>query len=238
VLEEQGREVASWYSPEDASRLSFSLLQHDLAVSKVLVALNIFVRKYEEYKLAKTLTWFAMAANPPRFTRSTVGGESTITVIPDLFVSLKRTHNDSSKNQNYGLWFEVDRGTESKAKFQQLLLNRTNLIRQKEYEKYFGIPYVLLVYLAVGGTTEYRLHRLHTMRQWTMEVIIKENIPYWAPVFRFSTIDESLYDTLMLFTDPVCYQPDSDTLVPLFPPLEDKKKTDGQTNTNETHTNP
>src|SRR4029453_13186389 len=122
---------------------------------------------------------------------------------------------------------------------QQLLLNRTNLIRQKKYEKYFGIPYVLLVYLAVGGATEYRLHRLHTMRQWTMEVLTKENIPDWAPVFRFSTIDESLYDTLMLFTDPVFYQPGSDTLVSLFPPLEDKEKPDGQTNSaNETHTYP
>jgi hypothetical protein len=109
----------------------------------------------------------------------------------------------------------------------------------KEYEKYFGIPYVLLVYLAVGVTTEYRLHRLHTMREMTRELLRKERISDWGPVFRFSTIDESLYDTLMLFTDPVCYQPDSDTLVSLFPPPEDEEEPhDHNSLARETDTNP
>jgi hypothetical protein len=238
VLRELGVEVVGWYRPEKASHLSFSFLIHHLAVSQVLVALALFVRKYPQFQLVETRPWFAMAFDPPRLTTSHEGGETTISVIPDAWVWIERTHEDPAKIHGFGLWFEIDRGTEAKAKFQQVLLDRINFIRYKGYEAFFNATSCFLVYLAIGPTMQYRLGRLHTMRQWTMELLRKERISDWGPVFRFSTIDESLYDTLMLFTDPVFYRPDSDTLVSLFPPSPDKEQTDGQiTLGNETHTN-
>jgi hypothetical protein len=74
---------------------------------------------------------------------------------------------------------------------------------------------------------DYRLNRVHTMRQWTAEVLTQQRLENWSSVFRFSTIDECLYDTLMHLTDPVWYLPDSDTLVPLFPSPYEQEEADG-----------
>jgi Replication-relaxation len=230
ALQAHGVEVAGWYNPKKASLYSLTILTHHLAVSQLLVALTLFVRKYPEFQLVETRPWFAMAGNPPRVTFWTEGEETTITVIPDAYVYIERDHEDPSKVQGFDLLIEVDRGTESKEKFQHhLVLERINLIRHKGYEAYFNATSAILVFLAVGATRDYRLNRLHTMRQWTAEVLAHEELSDWASAFRFSTIDEGLYDTLMLFTDPVCYLPDSDTLVPLFPPPTDEENSDGQT---------
>ena len=128
VLQDQGVEVAGWYRPEKASHLS-------LAFYNTTWQSQRFLLHYISLSANTLRTSFGDAhlvyhgADPPRFTRPTVGGEITITLIPDLFVSIERTDNDPSKSHDFGLWFEVDRGTESKAKFKQLVLNRIDLIR-------------------------------------------------------------------------------------------------------------
>jgi hypothetical protein len=239
AVEDQGLAVSGWYRPEKASHYSFSILKHHLAVTQVLVALHLFVRTHPEYELQETRPWFTIAADPPRFTQWIEGQETTISVIPDLWAYVERTPEVSSNIQGFALWFEIDRGTEAKAKFQQFILDRINFVRYKGYGAYFNATSVIFVFLAVGATRDYRLARLHTMRQLTMEVLTNEHIPDWAPLFKFSTIDESLYDSMLLMTDPVFYLPDSDTLVSLFPPPQEKEETHGQTTpTQETHTNP
>jgi hypothetical protein len=217
AVRDHGLEVEGWYRPEKASHYSFSILTHHLAVTQVLVALTLFVRKYP-FQLIETRPWFTVATDPPRLTQWIEGQETTISVIPDLWAYIERTHEDPSKIQGFGLWFEIDRGTEAKAKFQQFVLDSINFVRYKGYGAFFNATSVIFVFLAVGATRDYRLARLHTMRQWTMDLLTNEHIPDWAPLFRFSTIDESLYDSMLLFTDPVFYLPDSDTLVSLFPP--------------------
>jgi hypothetical protein len=217
-LRERGVDVAWWYRPQKASPYSFSFLQHHRSVARVLVAIHLFVRRCPEYQLVETRTGFSMARNPPRLTRGLDGQEPTIAVLADAWAYIARSQKEPSTTEGFALWIEVDCGTEAKAKFQQLTLDRINFIRYKGYEAYFATPSVLMCYLAVGTTMEYRLARLHTMRLWTAEVLAEQKLDDWAAVFRFSTIDECLYDTLMLFTDPVWYRPDRDTLVPLFPP--------------------
>jgi len=237
AVEDHGLEVSGWYRPERASHYSFSILKHHLAVTQVIVILNLFVRNYP-FQLIETRPWFTVA-DPPRLTQWIEGQETTISVIPDLWAYVERTPENSSNIQGFALWFEIDRGTEAKAKFQQFIINRINFVRYKGYETFFNASSVIFVFLAVGATMEYRLARLHTMRQWTMEVLTNEHIPDWAPLFKFSTIDESLYDSMLLMTDPVFYLPDSDTLVPLFPPPQNEEDTHGQTTpAQETHTNP
>ena len=230
-LRELGIDVYWRYRPQQASPYSFSFLKHHLSVTQFLVALHLFVRHCPEYRLGETRTGFALASQPPRLTLVTDGQETTVTVIPDIWVHLIRTQKDPSKIQEFGLWIEIDCGTEAKAKFQQLVRERINLIRYKGYEAYFGIPSVLLCYLAVGTTMASRLGRLHTMCQWTAEVLTEQNLADWAAVFRFSTIDEGIYDTLMHWTDPVWYMPDADTLVPLFPTPQEQEETHGHRTT-------
>ena len=220
-LRELGVDVPWRYRPHKASPYSYSFLTHHLSVTTVLVALHLFVRQYPQYQLVETHTGFGLAKHPPRLTLMADGRETSVSVLPDAWVYIERSAADSSTIQGFALWVEVDCGSEAKAKFQQHLLERITFVRQKGYEAFFATPSVLFCYLAVGPTMEYRLWRLHTMRTWTTAVLAAQAMDDWAAVFRFSTIDESLYDTLMLFTDPVWYRPDEDALVPLFPPLQE-----------------
>ena len=229
ALQAHGVEVAGWYRPEKASLYSLNILTHHLAVSQLLVGIVLLVRKFPQFQLVETRPWFAMAGNPPRVTFWTEEGETTITVIPDAYVAIERHHEDPPIVQGFALLIEVDRGTESREKFQHLVLERINLIRHKGYEAYFNATSAILVFLAAGATRDYRLNRLHTMRQWTAQLLAEERLSDWASAFRFSTIDETLYETLSLFTGSVCYLPGSDTLVPLFPPPIDKEHSDGET---------
>ena len=146
-------------------------------------------------------------------------------MIPDVWVNVERSGGSPPVIHGFPLWIEVDCGTETKAMFQQLVLNRINFISSKGYKTYFGTPALLCCYLAVGATVDYRIARLHTLRTWTAELLAAERLDDdWASIFRFSTIDECLYDTLMIFSDPAWYCVDSDTLVPLFMSPEPEEK--------------
>ena len=216
LLRRLGVDASFWYRPWKASHHSFSFINHHLAVSKILVSLFCFVRVFPAYQVVELRHGFTLARKPPLLTQSVDGKESSLPVIPDCWVYVERAEGTPPTIQGFPLWVEIDCGTETKAKFQHLLLQRIHLIRSKGYEAYFGTPAVLICYLAVGATTDYRLRRLRTMREWTAAVLNEQQLTRWTATFRFSTIDEYLYDTLMLFTDPVWYLPDSDTLVPLF----------------------
>jgi hypothetical protein len=219
LLRKLGVEADFWYRPWKASHYSFSFLQHHHAIVQVLVALYAFVRNNPSYQVLEVQTGFAMARQPPSLTLITDGKETRVNVIPDAWVYVERSEGTPPKIQGFPLWIEIDRGTETKAKFQQLVLNRINFIRSKGYETYFGTAAVVCCYLAVGATMDYRIRRLHTMREWTAAVLAEQQLDDWAALFRFSTIDECLYDTLMIYTDPTWYRVDSDTRVPLFDPI-------------------
>jgi hypothetical protein len=226
-----GVDVHVWYRPHQASNYSFSFLKHHHGVTQFIVATHLFVRTSPEYHLRQTRTGFALVSNPPSFPLDTSGKETRSVVIPDVWMHLERETGDPSEPQNFYLWVEIDRGTESKKKYSELLRNRINFVRRKGYEAFFGTPSIIFVYLAIGTTTDYRLHRLHTLREWTADTLSELNLDDWSPLFRFSTIDECLYDSLILFTDPVFCTPDSDTLVHLFPPQnEQEEKTHGHQN--------
>ena len=136
AVRDHGLEVSGWHRPERASHYSFSVLSHHLAVTQVIVILNLFVRKYPEYELQETRPWFTVA-DPPRLTQWIEGQETTISVIPDLWAYIERTPEDSSNIQGFSLWFEIDQGTEAKAKFQQFILYSINFFRYKGYGSYF-----------------------------------------------------------------------------------------------------
>jgi len=194
---------------------SFNTLLHDSFVIKALVALHLFVGQYPDYQLVETKTAFALAKNPPRFTFSpSEAVQETINVIPDIWACLERAHGDTP--EVFAMWIEVDCGTETREKFQRLLINRINLIRTKKYAEFFNIHSITFCYLVGTPTRDQRLVRLRRLREWTADVLAEMSLDDWSPLFRFSTIDEYLYDSLILFTDPVFCTPDSDTLISLF----------------------
>jgi hypothetical protein len=231
LLRALGVEANFWYRPWKASHYSFSFLQHHHCVTKFIVSLFCFVRQNPSYQVVELRHGFAIAKQPPRLTLRFDEQETTVEVIPDAWVHLERTSPDQSTFEGFALWIEIDRGTETKAKFKNLVLNRINLVRSKGYETFFGTPALLCCYLTVGATMDYRLTRLQRIREWTAQVLAEQELDSWGAIFRFSTIDECLYDTLMIFTDPVWYCVDSDTLVPLFTPPQGKEETDGNSQT-------
>jgi hypothetical protein len=233
MLRALGVEADYFYRPWKASHYSFSFLQHHHSVTKFIVSLFCFVRMDPSYQVVELRHGFAIARNPPRLTLRVDEQETTVEVIPDAFVYVERTCPDQSTFEGFALWIEIDRGTETKSKFKNLVLNRINLVRSKGYETYFGTPALLCCYLTVGATMDYRLTRLQRIREWTAQVLAEQELDLdaWGAIFRFSTIDECLYDTLRIFTDPVWYCVDSDTLVPLFTPPQDKEEPDGNSQT-------
>jgi hypothetical protein len=217
LLRERGIDVAGWFRVQKASPYSFSFLKHHLGVTHFLVALHAFCREFPLFQLQEARTGFALARNPPRLPPGLDGEDATIAVLPDAWAYVERSQPEPSTSQGFPLWIEVDCGTEGKAKFQHLVRERLALLRSGQYEAHFATRAVVFCYLAVGASRDYRLDRLHTMRQWVAEVLEEQELEDWARVFHFSTIDEHLYDTLMLFTDPVWFRPDEDSVVPLFP---------------------
>jgi Replication-relaxation len=233
MLRDLGVEADYWYRSWKASHYSFSFMQHHHAVSQFIVGLQAFVRHTDNpaYQVIELRTGFSIARKAPCLMLGADGQETSIPVIPDAWVYIERSEGTPPKIQGFSLWIEVYFGTETKTKFQQLVLNSINFIRFKGYETYFGTPALLCCYLAVGATMDYRIARLHTMRTWTAEVLAGEQLDKWAALFRFSTIDECLYDTLMIFTDPAWYLVGSDTLVRLFPPSHEQEEADGNSTT-------
>ena len=214
-LRERGINAAWYYRGHRASPLSFSFILHHLAVAQFYAALHAMCRKNPAYQVIEARTGFTMAGNPPLLTLVKDEKETRVPVIPDAWVFIERLEGDPPTTQGFPLWIEIDRGTESRAKFQQLLLHRLQLVITKGYEAYFYEPYILLVYLAVGNP-EYRAKRLETMLKYTQDLLTVQNLTAWASLFRFGALEESIFDTHKLLTDPVWRVPFSNSTVCLF----------------------
>ena len=220
LLRELGCHTDWWCSPRTASRYGgYSNLVHPISLGKFLIALRAFVRAFPEYHLLEIRTCYDLERQPPQLPFVEEGRKGASSVIPDAWV-----HIELPDTRRSALWIEIDCGTESKARFQSLVLDRINFVRDGGYEKYFGTPSLLYCYLAVGATTDYRLARLSAMRRWIAEVLDKQKLDDWADVFRLSTIDECIFDTHMHYTDPVWTSAASSTLVSLFPPYRNRRK--------------
>jgi Replication-relaxation len=227
LLRGLGLQADWWYSPRSASRYSYSFLLHQISLGKFLIALRAFVRDHDGYSIIETKSCYQMERQPPKLPFVEDGRAGASAVIPDAWA-----HIELPDGRKSALWIEIDNGSESKARFQSLVLDRINLVRDKGYEKYFATPSFLCCYLAVGPTTDYRLGRLRALRRWTAEVLAKQKLD-WGSVFRFSTIDECIFDSHMHFTDPVWTSADSDTLVSLFPPTHEQEEDDGPLTTSD-----
>jgi hypothetical protein len=241
-LRQSGVEVPFFYRPQSASYYSYGYLMHQLSLSKFQVALRAFVRDHPSYQLVETLTSYAMAGNAPRITLvSKDGKERTVAVIPDcwVYVEYRKSKDTPQPVQGMPLWVELDHGTESRSRFQELVCNRLTLVREKKYEEFFSTSSVRFCYLAFGRTREARLSRLFVMVRWVEEVLSEEELLSWGRLFHFATIEPELYESHALFTDPVWYQPFSGNPVPLFLLPTDKEEPHGpKTPAVETRANP
>jgi|SoiMethySBSTD1v2_1073268.scaffolds.fasta_scaffold190093_2 protein involved in plasmid replication-relaxation len=233
-LRHSGVPVPFFYRPQSASYYSYGYLMHQLTLTKFLVAMRVFVRDHPSYHLADTLTSYAMAGNAPHITLvSEDGKERTVGVIPDcwVYVEYRESEDNPQSVQGMPLWVELDHGTESRSRFQELVLNRLTLIRDKKYEEYFGTSSVRFCYLAFGRTREARLSRLFAMVRWVEEVLSEKSLISWGRLFHFATIEPDLYESHALFTNAVWHKPFSHSAVSLFPIPKDLEESHGHKTT-------
>jgi hypothetical protein len=212
-LRTNGVPVDWYFQPVRLRSYSYSYLLHQLAVARLIVCANLFVREHPAYQLTETLLSHDLLRNAPMTALVTDGQERQVMVLPDAWVYV------ITDGQETALWFEVDRGTEYRQRFQQLVRARLALIERGQYAAYFGTPVIRVCYLVVSSVPyQHRETRLTTLRRWTAEVLTEQHREDWISVFRFSTIDfTQMYEqTHRLFAEPVWYFADDSVAVPLF----------------------
>jgi hypothetical protein len=240
------------YRPTKFRYLSYSPILHDLMLSRFLIVASTYFTSQTDYKLLETRTCYQLARNPPRIPLNTNGQKSTIAVIPDAFLDIEQVKDGIA----YPLWLEIDRGTENRQKFQQLVRNRLAVVKSPQYEKMFNTKAVLFCYVTTGTPKQADL-RLQNMVRWTEDVLPHKDVltkedelteadelhleerEQWASLFRFSTAEyETMYDQPhRLFTEPVWHKPDEPEQIRLFDPVNrpNQQETDhgqGETGTN------
>jgi hypothetical protein len=206
--------VEDYYRPSKFRYLSYSPILHDLTLSRFVTAVTWYCTTHPDYDLVETRMCYQLARNPPTVPVVTKGKATQVTVIPDAWLCMERVRD----GQVYPLWLEIDRGTENRQKFQQLVRHRLAFVKSPQYEKMFNTKAVLLCYVTTGATPELGAIRLHNMLRWTEDVLLEQDQQQWSSLFRFSTIAfKTLYDQApTLLEEPVWYQPDVIEPVALF----------------------
>jgi hypothetical protein len=207
-----------YYRPSKTKYLSHSQVQHNLLLTRLLVAAHAWAAKQPDFKLSKTRICYELAreaatveVNKETLPAGKQRKTEKLKVIPDAWIEFER--NDGKK---FPILLEVDRGMEHGKKYMSHVRSRIEFIRSGAYKKMFGTEAVIIGYVTTGDRPEYRESRRKAMRAWTDEVLSELGLASWSSIFRFtSVVFDQLYTT-PLFDEPVWYRPDSPTPVPLF----------------------
>jgi hypothetical protein len=211
-LRANGVQADWWYRPYRMSNQSFSYLTHHLACTRLYISADLFCRQHPDYQVEQVFMAHDLAKDPPQTKLVINEQETTVTLLPDLWVYLSR-----SDGQYYGLWIEVDTGSEHRGKWENLLIARIAFLKQG-YAAYFHTPACLLCYVVIGQPP-YRARRLRQLQEWTTEVLAAQKREAWQSVFRFAAVDIDAVYTYpqTLFAAPMFYLPDeSQPAIPLL----------------------
>lgn len=209
---------ADWYfRPHKLKYLSYSKADHNLSLSRFLIAAQAWAKKQSSFRIAHLRICYELAQTAPLIQIDTQGKTENIKVIPDGWILFEKLRNGAHE-RFMPTWIELDRGTEHQLRFKQHVRSRIAFIQSGSYRQLFHTNAVVIAYVTTGQTPEYRETRRKAMCTWinqTLHELAKES---WASVFRMaSTTLEDIYET-PFFDFPIWYRPDSDTPVPLFTP--------------------
>jgi hypothetical protein len=211
LANEVGLPVDWYYRPSKTKYLSYSQVQHNLLLTRLLVAAHAWAAKQPDFELVKTRICYELAKTAATLEVSREG-KTEKKVIPDGWVEFER--NDGKK---FPILLEVDRGMEYSRKFKRHVRSRIEFIRSGAYKKMFQTDAVLIAYITTGERPEYRETRRAAMCAYTREVLSDLHMENWSSIFRITSIEYDQLFTTPLFDEPaVWYRPDSPTPVPLF----------------------
>jgi DNA-binding PadR family transcriptional regulator len=124
--------------------------------------------------------------------------------IPDAWV-----HLIEDGKHHFGLWCEVDRGTEEEAYIKQKV-STILVFAETSYEEEFEIPALLICFVTTRGK-----HRLGKLVQWTEKALEETGKIHYQEFFRFALIPEGSLDPLWLLYEPIWCMPFHPNTVPL-----------------------
>jgi hypothetical protein len=205
-----------WYfRPYKLKHFSASHVQHNLLVTRFIVAAHVWSRKQQsEFNLLKVRFGHEFGRTPAKVTREIKGNMTRVPVIPDAWLLFERVSNGNQ----LPIFLEINRGMEYQQRFKQHIRSRIQFIGDGGYTRTFGSRSVTVAYATTGQTPAYRDTRRKTMALWTREVLEELGKNNWAGVFRFASVDfKGLFD-LALFEKPVWIRPDSPTPRTLLTP--------------------
>jgi hypothetical protein len=213
-----GLPVDWYFRPYKLRHFGASQAQHNLALTRVLVAAQSWAAKQPDFKLVQTRICYELAHTPSQVSLTNKGKAETLKVIPDAWLLFEQTKGGEHEH-GYPVLLELDRGMEYREKFKHHVRSRLEFIKKGgAYSKLFGTEAVMIAYLTTGELPQYRESRRKAICAWTMEVLKELHKEAWAPIFRFhSFLLEDIYDT-SFFEAPVWYRLDSPTPEPLFFP--------------------
>jgi len=225
LRQEQDTDGFVWHSPSTMQRYSHSFVCHNLAVSRLCICAALFCRDNPSYYLVETRLSSDIAPTPPRASFTLDGKPTTSIVIPDSWLFIERV----ADGEGTALWCEIDNATTYRQAFTRRLSARLALITSEAYAEFFGTDAVVLCYAVLSNES-----RMHTLRYWTWDLLVRAEREQLASRFLFTTIEYTkLYEHIQtLFTKPVWALPadrsqEDAPKVALFPPPQDKEASHG-----------
>jgi hypothetical protein len=205
VLAERGFPMNWYFRPYKVGQLSTRHTQHNLILTRFLVALNVWIRSQQDFRLSRIRFGHELSGTPPRVTIASQGKAVTVPVIPDAWLLIERAINSN----HIPIFLEIDRGMEFQKRFKEHIRSRITFYEDGGYTRMFGSKSVMICYATTGQTPKHRETRRDTMRRWTREVLTELGKENWAGVFRFaSSAYQEIYN-LTLFEKSEWYRPDS-----------------------------
>jgi hypothetical protein len=210
-LSERGLPITWYFRPYKLRHFSHAHIQHNLLITRVVVAAHVWSRKQQVFSLVEVRFGHQLAGAPQRVRQN--GEGKVVPVVPDAWLLFERDSNGSQ----IPIFLEIDRGNEFQKRFKAHVRSRQLFVAVGKYAKLFGVQSVRFAYVTTGQTSEYREARRKSMCVWTMDVLKELGAEDWAQNFCYASIEYAGLFDLMLFEKPVWYRPDSPTPGTLLP---------------------
>lgn len=177
--------ASDWYfRPQNIKHLSHAFIEHNLTLTRFLVAAHLWCRKDPGVALLEARISYEMEKSPGKVVVVRGGRQTEVKVIPDAWMLFK----DLKEDMRMPVLLEIDRGREYKEKFKEHVRARLEFVRSGAYQKLFEGKGCVIAYATTGELPEYRQSRIRAMRSWTWQVLSEMNLKSWAPILRFTGI--------------------------------------------------
>jgi hypothetical protein len=170
-----GLEAPWYFNPERGSFGGYIHLHHNLALTKALISAEKWCQQQNACSLHEVRTSYELSRLKQM--------KEALQAIPDAWLLFEKN------GKKYPILFEIDLGTENIQKYKQHVASRIDFVRSGLYERIFGVPAVVIAYVALENEK-----RPDILYNWTREVLDELNLAQWIAIFRFcSCASEEMY---------------------------------------------